>query len=312
MRVLVTGASGFLGHAVTAALLEHGHELVAFVRRRDTAPAGAVATCLGDIRDPADVRAATVGVDGVVHLAALTRVRDSFTDPLTYWSTNVGGTVNVVTALAEQGQPSKLVHVSTGAVYGPQQRQPITEDAPTAPQNPYARAKLAADQVAADVAATGALGAVSLRAFNIAGAVGTRADHDLTRLIPKTLAVQAGLEPELVVNGDGSVVRDFVHVIDMAEAVVLALEACTPGDWRAYNVGSGRRTSVADVIAEAERVTGKPVNVRHQPPANEPAMLLADSARIQRELGWQAKNSDLSQILTDAWAALNSDYAAEE
>lgn len=266
----------------------------------------------GDITDSASVRDALRDVDGVCHLAALTRVRESLSAPLPYWQTNAGGTLALLEALAARPEPARLVLASTAAVYGAPERQPIGETAAVNPQNPYGASKLAADLAAANVAATGAVGAISLRAFNVAGAVNGMADHDLTRLIPKVLAVQAKLVPEVGVNGDGSAVRDFVHVLDMAQAFVLALEACTPGEWRAYNVGSGRKTSVADVLTVAERVTGAPVPVKHNPPAPEPPVLLADSTRIRSELGWQAKNSELSQILADGWSALTSAYAAQE
>lgn len=258
MRVLVTGVTGFLGNAVTAALVRHGHEPLAFVRSGRRVTSGAVSVVRGDVLDLATVRAAVAGVDGVCHLAARTRIRDSLTDPLGYWRTNLVGTLNVLDALADNADrrgPLSLVLASTASVYGTLERQPITEDAPTLPQNPYGASKLAADQAAAGVAAAGALGAVSLRACNIAGAAAGITDTDVTKLIPKILAVQAGHEPELVINGDGSAVRDFVHVLDMAEAFALALDACVPGQWRAYNVGSGRRTRVLDVLRAAEQVT---------------------------------------------------------
>lgn len=315
MRVLVTGATGFLGHAVTAALARHGHEPVALVRGDRRAPSGAVAARCGDVLDLATVRAAAAGMDGVCHLAARTRVRDSLTDPLGYWRTNLGGTLNVLEALtsnADRHRPLSLVLASTACVYGTPEQQPITENAPTQPQNPYGASKLAADQAAASVAATGALGAISLRAFNIAGAANGMTDRDLTRLIPKILAVQAGLAPELVLNGDGSAVRDFVHVLDMAEACALALDACVCGRWRAFNVGSGRRTRVLDVLKAAERVTGRPVPVRHRPPANEPPILLADNTRIRHDLGWTPRNSDLTTILADGWNALTRTHSSHE
>lgn len=312
MRVLVTGASGFLGHAVVSALAHHGHVPIALVRRKGSAPSAAATAYVGDILDPVAVRTAVANVDGVVHLAALTRVRDSLTDPLAYWRTNVDGTLNVLQALSERGGAGRLVLASTAVVYSPGAPQPVTEAAPTEPKNPYGASKLAADHAAAGVADMGVIGAVSLRAFAIAGAVEGVVDRDRTRLIPMALAVRSGLETELVVNGDGSAVRDFVHVIDMSEAVVLALEACKPGEWRTYNVGSGRRTSVADVIAEVERVTGGPVNVRHRSPANEPPVLFADASRIQQDLGWQPKKSELSQIIADGWSVLTSSYAAGE
>jgi UDP-glucose 4-epimerase len=185
--------------------------------------------------------------------------------------------------------------------------QPISEAATPAPSSPYATSKLAADQAAADLAATGAIGAISLRAFNVAGALPGHPDRDKTRLIPQLLAVQQGRAAELVINGDGTAIRDFVHVADMATAFVLALRACEPGSWRAYNVGSGRPSTVHDVIATAETVTGRPVTRRHATAAQEPATLLADSTRIRSELGWRPEKSSLSEIISDAWTALNSD-----
>jgi UDP-glucose 4-epimerase len=185
--------------------------------------------------------------------------------------------------------------------------QPISEAATPAPSSPYATSKLAADQAAADLAATGAIGAISLRAFNVAGALPGHPDRDKTRLIPQLLAVQQGRVAELVINGDGTAIRDFVHVADMATAFVLALRACEPGSWRAYNVGSGRPSTVHDVIATAETVTGRPVTRRHATAAQEPATLLADSTRIRSELGWRPEKSSLPEIISDAWTALNSD-----
>jgi UDP-glucose 4-epimerase len=192
-------------------------------------------------------------------------------------------------------------------VYGQQAQQPISETAVLAPNSPYGTSKLAADQAAADLAATGAIGAISLRAFNVAGALPGHPDRDTTRLIPQLLAVQQGQAPELVVNGDGTAARDFVHVADMATAFVLALQACEPGTWRAYNVGSGHSSTVLDVIDTTETVTGRPVPRRHIAAAHEPATLLADSTRIRSELGWQPHKSSLSEIISDAWTALNSD-----
>ncbi|TKG67532.1 NAD-dependent epimerase/dehydratase family protein [Prauserella endophytica] len=300
MRVLVTGSSGFLGRAVVAALRLHGHDVSTMHR-------GVDATHRGDIRDRDVVGQAVSGVEAVCHLAALAKVRDSFNRPAEYWSTNVVGTLNVLEALAaasDSGSPKSLVLASTSAVYGTPERQPMDEETPTVPSNPYGRSKLAADQAAADVAQLGAIGVTTLRAFNIAGSSGGQPDPDLTRLIPKVLAVQAGTEPKLTVNGNGSAVRDFVHVEDAAEAFALALPACTPGQWRAYNLGA-TRASVAEVIQEAEKVTGRPAPLLHRPPANEPPTLVADSTRARQELGWQPKKSELPQILRDAWDALN-------
>ncbi|OLF16326.1 NAD-dependent epimerase/dehydratase family protein [Actinophytocola xanthii] len=303
MRVLVTGATGFVGYAVVAALAERGHAVTA-LGRRGNAPPGADRLVRADVRDADAVAAAAAGADAVCHLAALVRVRDSFAEPLEYWRTNLVGTLNVLSALRTRAEPARLVLSSTAAVYGSPRRQPVDEDQPADPRNPYAATKLAADLAAADLAASGAVGAVSLRAFNVAGAAAGRADTELTRLIPKVLAVRAGNAPELVVNGDGSAERDFLHVADLADAFVRALDACVPGRWRAYTVGSGRRTTIRDVLAVAEEVTAGPVPVRFAPAADEPPVLVADPTRARTELGWHPVRSDLPTILGDAWQAV--------
>jgi UDP-glucose 4-epimerase len=159
---------------------------------------------------------------------------------------------------------------------------------------------------AAHVAATGVIGAVSLRAFNIAGASGGHTDLDLSRLIPKILAVQAGKAENLVINGDGNVIRDFVHVEDMADAFVRTVESCVPGEWRAYNIGSGRRTTIRQVLETAERITGSPVPRRHAPPANEPPILIADPSLAMEALGWRPTKSDITRIIGDAWAVMST------
>lgn len=314
MHVLVTGASGFLGSAVVQELAERGHQVTGLSRSGKPVP-GCDRTMRGDLLDPESLDASMTGVDAVCHLAALTRVRDSIADPISYWHTNVCGTVNLLHALAGHStseRPKRIVLASTGAVYGHSDQQPITENTSLRPGNPYGASKLAADHAAAGVAGTGLVGAVSLRAFNIAGGMDGHYDRDTTRLIPKILAVQAGQADELVVNGDGSVVRDFVHVLDMADAFVASLDACEPGHWRPYNVGSGRATSIRDVLTAAEEVTGRTVPVRNRPAAPEPAVMLADPSRIQDDLGWQAKRSDLFSILSDGWSAVNSGYSSAE
>jgi UDP-glucose 4-epimerase len=321
VRVLVTGATGFVGYAVADRLRRDGHDVWGLARPAgppregaQTGPASAapgrrlpdgVRWIAGDVRDDAALQAAlTARFDAVCHLAALVRARESRTDPVGFWRTNVGGTLAVLAALAKQeGPPARLVVASTCAVYGEHAGRPIDETAPARPTSPYGSSKLAADRAVADLAATGAIGAVSLRAFNIAGGLPGHADRDETRLVPKAVAVAQGRAAELVVNGDGSVVRDYVHVVDMVDAFARALDACRPGHWIAYNVGAGRRSTIADVVAAVEAVAGRPLPVRHRPPAAEPPELLADAGRIRRELGWRPERSDLQQIVTDAYTA---------
>lgn len=314
MRVLVTGATGFVGFAVAAALVDRGHEVTALTRSDRPLPIG-TQRIGGDLLDVSTLKRAvdSCGPEAVCHLAALARVRDSRVDPLGYWSTNVGGTLAVLRAMTGSRRVStRLVVASTCAVYGEPAEQPITEQAQPHPTSPYGTSKLAADRAIADTAATGAIGAVSLRAFNIAGGLPDRPDDDETRLIPKIVAVAQGRAAELGVNGDGSVVRDFVHVADMADAFVRAVDACRPGRWAAYNVGSGLCSTLADVISAAETVTGTALAIRHNPPADEPAVLLADASRIRNELGWRPERSQLPRIIRDAWQAAQSAYSAPE
>jgi UDP-glucose 4-epimerase len=306
MKVLVTGASGFVGYAVATLLVEQGHEVTGLTRSGVSVLPKGVARLEGDLRTPGTVARVVAEVDGVCHLAGLTKVRESRAVPVDYWCTNLGGALAILNELAS-AQAGRLVLASTCTVYGEQAKQPIGETADVAPSSPYGTSKLAADQAAADLAATGAIGAISLRAFNVAGALPGHPDRDTTRLIPRLLAVQQGQAPELVVNGDGTAVRDFVHVADMATAFTLALRACEPGKWRAFNVGSGDPSTVQEVISTAEKVTGRAVPRRHAAAAHEPATLVADSTRIQAELGWRPEKSSLAEIISDAWTALNTD-----
>src|SRR6185437_608184 len=187
MLVLVTGATGYVGRAVVPVLREHGHQVRTLNRPHE------------DLLKPETIRA---DVDAVVHLAAKTSVRDSVANPTAVWRTNVMGTLNLLDALPNNG--ARLVFASTGSVYGAPAEQPIAETAPTAPLNPYGAAKLAAEHLIGAQTRTGALGAVTLRLFSAAG----RPDADLSRIIPKVLAVAAGHEPAVTVNGDGRAIRD--------------------------------------------------------------------------------------------------------
>lgn len=309
MRVLVTGAAGYVGRAVVHRLAAAGHEVVALTRRPWTDRPAELQVVVADVLDAAAMTRAiaTSEPDGVCHLAALTRVRDSFREPNRYFAVNVSGTIHVLEALAQlaarSGRVARLVFGSTAAVYGLAGEDPIAEDAPTLPTTPYGVTKLAADQAIRFQAATGVLEAVSLRCFNIAGATPQTRDCDLTRVIPKTLAVAAGREPYLVVNGDGSAVRDYLHVADLADAYAAALEAPLPAGHAVYNVGSALPVCVRDVIDSVERVTERKVATRRNPPQNEPQALLADISRIRRELGWEPRRSALDAIVRDGWEA---------
>lgn len=301
MRVLVTGGFGFLGRAVVADLAAAGHEPI-ILCRRPTGP-GMVAA---DLRDPHAVNMALEGLDieAVCHLAALTSVRDSFQRPLDYFDTNTSGTVNLLWALADK--PVRVVLASTNAVYGPGRTGALAEDLPPNLGNPYAASKAAAEQVVRWHAQSGAVGSAVLRFFNLAGAFDGHGDPDASRIIPAAVRAAAGLIPHVSINGDGSAVRDFVHVRDAAVAVRLAMEAATPGRHEVFNVGTGVGASMAEVIQAVERVSGKLVPVDRRPPAQEAHTLVADNARIRHALGWHPERSSLDQIVGDAWGVLDA------
>jgi len=305
VRVLVTGAFGFVGHAVVRALLEEGHEVVAASSRADRrwpAP-GKVEVVQANVLEPSSLTGAVAEVDGICHLAALTRVRESFDMPERYAAVNVTGTRNLLAALAERPRPVPFVHASSAVVYGAPTLQPIAENCAAAPSSPYAETKLAADQAICDAAETGRVAGISLRIFNASGAVDGHGDPDLTRIIPKSVAVAAGLAPEVGVNGDGSAIRDFVHVADVASAFAAALTGARPGVFTAYNVGA-TPASVAEIIAMTQSLTGRDLPVQNNPPAKEAPDLRADTSRIRAELGWKPLHSSLEQIINDAWIAV--------
>jgi UDP-glucose 4-epimerase len=315
MRVLVTGGLGYVGSVVALRLSEGGHSVGVLTRRRSedvvslpVPPGVEVLHC--DLRDRERlVKVVTEWApEGVCHLAGVARIRDSFADPLTYFDINLGGTLNLLHALAEQtrktGEPARLVFASAGAVYGsvPVEVQPITEDQPPAPDSPYAASKLAAEHLISAQAATGALGAISLRSLVIAGAVGPYGDPDLSRLIPKAVAVAAGEESALVVNGDGSTVREYTHVADVAAAYSLALDRIRPGTYDVANLGSGIGASIREIIEAVEKVTERRLPVERRPARSESPALVLNSARARDRLGWSAEHTDLRALVADSWA----------
>lgn len=296
MRVLVTGAAGYVGQAVIAALAATGHTPVAFVH---TPASTDVETLTGDVLNAASLVQAMPGIDAVCHLAGLTRSRESHDRGLDFFQVNVTGTLNLLSAMAAH-DVRRLVFASTGTIYGSPDTQPMSEDLPDDLPHPYAASKRAAELAIEWQARAGHLGAAILRLFNVAGGH----DHDTTRIVPRVLSAAAGRSPHFAVNGDGSAVRDLLHIRDAADAFVAALDHLPArGESRRFNIGSGTGASVMDVVRTAEQVTTRPVRVIHRPPAAEPQVLIADPSRANAELGWKPHRSSVAEILADAWVA---------
>jgi UDP-glucose 4-epimerase len=313
MKLLVTGGAGYLGSIVADHLLAGGHEVVVldslFRGYRDAVPDGA-RFVQADLLDAATTRDTLAeGFDGVIHFAAMALVAESVEFPERYYRGNVVGTLNLLDAMRDAGV-TNLVFSSTCATYGEPDVVPMTEDLPTNPVNAYGSSKLAVDRMIADECRAHGLGATSLRYFNVAGAHGRFGeDHDPeTHLIPLVLRAAAGASPNVRIFGtdypteDGTAVRDYIHVDDLAVAHVLALEHNTPGEHRIYNLGTGHGYSVKQVIETARRVTGREiVAVEEARRAGDPAALVAGADRARAELGWEPRKS-LEEMITDAWA----------
>jgi UDP-glucose 4-epimerase len=312
MRLLVTGGAGYIGSVVAALLLGRGHEVTVLDSlergHRAAIPAGATFV-QADLRDAEAVSAKVhAGLDAAMHFAALALVAESVQHPERYWSANVGGTRNLLDALRAAGVP-RLVFSSTCAVYGTPEHIPMNESTPTRPESPYGTSKLAVDLMIGDETRAHGLDAVSLRYFNVAGASGGLGeDHDPeTHLIPNVLRTALGQLEAVEVFGtdyptrDGTAIRDYIHVEDLAEAHVLALEGGAPGEHRIFNLGSGHGYSVREVIETARSVTGVEIRARetNRRPGDPPA-LVASSDRICDELGW-APRKDLETMIEDAW-----------
>jgi UDP-glucose 4-epimerase len=314
MRVLVAGGAGYIGSVVTRLLIAEGHHVTVLddlsTGHADAVPSG-VELVRADIADAGTILARG-GFDGVLHFAAKSLVGESVSDPAKYWRTNVCGTRALLDAVAEFSVP-RLVFSSTAAVYGEPDAIPITEDAPTRPTNPYGASKLSVDMMLAGECAATGLGAVSLRYFNVAGAAwGAGERHGTeTHLIPLALDAAAGRRGPLTIFGedwptpDGTPIRDYIHVADLARAHVLALGAATAGRHLICNLGSGQGFSVRQVLDAVTNVTGLDVPQQVGPRrAGDPARLIASHERARAELGW-APQQGLADMVRDAW-----DFAA--
>lgn len=315
MRLLVTGGAGYVGSVCATVLLERGHDVVVVdnlsTGNADAVPVGAEFV-EGDVADVAERVLGGGNFDGVLHFAAQSLVGESVEEPAKYWQGNVVTTLTLLEAMREAGTP-KLVFSSTAATYGEPDSTPITEDDPTRPTNPYGATKLAIDHAITSYANAYGLAATSLRYFNVAGAYRGAGENRVveTHLIPLVLQVALGQREKISVFGtdwptpDGTAVRDYIHVLDLADAHLLALDHATAGTHSVYNLGSGAGFSVREVISACRRVTGLPITSEDAPRrAGDPAVLVASSDRAIADLGWQPKRTDLDVIVADAWQYL--------
>ncbi|MCM1973416.1 UDP-glucose 4-epimerase GalE [Streptomyces sp. G1] len=310
MKYLVTGGAGYVGSVVAQHLLEAGHEVTVLDNLstgfRAGVPAGA-AFVEGDIRDAA--KWLDDSYDAVLHFAASSQVGESVVKPEKYWENNVGGSMALIGAMRAAGV-RRLVFSSTAATYGEPEQVPIVESARTEPTNPYGATKLAVDHMITSEATAHGLAAVSLRYFNVAGAYGAFGErHDPeSHLIPLVLQVAQGRREAVSIFGDdyptpdGTCVRDYIHVADLAEAHLLALGAAQPGEHLICNLGNGSGFSVREVVETARQVTGHPIPAVVAPRrGGDPAVLVASAAAARERLGWNPSRADLKGIVADAW-----------
>jgi UDP-glucose 4-epimerase len=318
-RLLVTGGAGYIGSVVAAQLVEAGHD-VTVLDDLSTGHADAVPDGAKFVEGTLQVDAAPLMRDGafdaVLHFAAKSLVAESVEYPERYWSNNLGGTLALLDAMHAAGTQS-IVFSSTAAVYGEPESNPITEDAKTIPINPYGQTKLAVDTTLTEFGRLYGFGSVSLRYFNVAGAYVTPSGQRLgerhrpeSHLIPNVLAGAAQGNVVKIFGDDypttdGTCVRDYIHVSDLADAHLRALGACHPGRHLIYNLGSGEGSTVKQVVDVCRSVTGMdiPVEVVQRRPG-DPAVLVASSSRIEAELGWNPRK-DLTDMVSDAWAFMS-------
>ena len=312
----MTGGAGYIGSVVTEELLRGGDQALVYDSlykgHREAVVEGATFV-KGDLLDTTFLRETLIQhkIEAVVHMAADSLVGESVKSPAKYYRNNVLGGLSLLDAMRDS-DVKYLVFSSTAAVYGEPAKQPIEESDPTQPTNPYGETKLAFERALRWYDAAHGLKYVSLRYFNAAGATersGERHDPE-THLIPIVLQAAAGQRPDVTVFGDdyptpdGTCVRDYIHVVDLAQAHILALHALAKGHPSSiYNLGcGGEGYSVKQVIDCARRVTGKEIPVTKGPRrAGDPAVLIASSGRITRELGWKPTQQKLDAIVESAW-----------
>ena len=315
MNILVTGAAGYIGSVCAEVLVSRGMSVIALDSllegHRAAVPPGAV-FCQADLGDRSQLEKVFTlhKIDAVMHFAAEALVAKSVREPSIFYATNVACGVNLLDAVTRHGV-KKFIFSSTAATYGEPQTVPIPEDHPKAPINPYGKSKLVFEQILADYKTYTQLNYVSLRYFNAAGASRERGEQHRveTHLIPRVLDAARGGLPHVDVFGtdyptpDGTCVRDYIHVLDIADSHVRALEEIDRVSGEAFNVGNSRGYSILEVIEAAERITGRKIPRKLGPRRpGDPAVLVASKEKLKRALGWETSHSSLDQIIQSAWA----------
>jgi len=315
MRILVTGAAGYIGSVCSEVLLDRGHAVVALDdlsegHRKAVDPRAQFCHAnLHDLEAVSEIFKAGK-IDAVMHFAALCLVEESVKKPGEYYRANVAAGINLLDAMLRHGV-KKLIFSSTAATYGEPEKIPIPEEHVTNPINPYGASKLLFERILQEFRESSSVEYVIMRYFNAAGASAERGeDHDPeTHILPILFEAALGQRAAFQIYGtdyptaDGTCVRDYVHVIDIAEAHALAVERIAAIAGRIYNVGNSRGFSVREVVDTVRSVTGRDIPIRVAPRrVGDPAVLVASSERIRKELGWRPRFSDLNSIIQTAWA----------
>ena len=332
MKILVTGGAGYIGGTVAGLLVQKGHQAVVFDNlshgRLDLLPAG-VEFVKGELADRGAIENLFIEAkdngqpfDGVLHFAALIEAGESMVTPEIFFRNNTASTLSLLEAVLAHG-PKRLVFSSTAAVYGEPEVAPIEENARLLPTNAYGESKLLVEHMLSWFNRIHGLHYASLRYFNVAGApegpdgiIRGEAHEPESHLIPLVLDVALGRRKSIKIFGedyptpDGSCIRDYIHVSDLADAHLLALDALETQDRLIYNLGNGKGFSVREVIESARRVTGHAIPAEvHPRRAGDPAVLVASSEKALRELGWKPKYTQLDEILRTAWIWHQKRYA---
>jgi UDP-glucose 4-epimerase len=314
MNVLVTGGAGYVGSVCAEVLLQHGHKLVVVDSLVEGHRAAVPADCefyQCDLFDTAQLNKIfqSSKIHAVMHFAAEALVEKSVREPSTFYRVNVAGGIQLLDVMLRHGV-KQIIFSSSAAVYGEPKQVPIPEDHPKEPVNSYGKTKWVFEKILADYAHYAGLKHVTLRYFNAAGASRERGEshHPETHVIPKILEAATGEIPRFEICGtdyptpDGTCVRDYVHIVDISDAHVRALDSIDRVSGEAFNVGNSRGYSIREVVETARRVTGLPIPAVESPRRpGDPAVLVADAQKLRKTLGWTPKYSTLDSIIQSAW-----------